>query len=167
MRKVLLLLLAATAIVYILIFVPFGKPDFVGYVYQVAEVTDQTIIIGEDKGDGMNVLISPGATSISVGSKVKVYYKVDSIKERFPTSEKARLLPAKQNKEEKKAIQTLFRHISTQYERNFYPEIVTITSKDQEWVIVVNELNMDDTDRHQQTHTYIIYKKDDQISQLE
>lgn len=157
MRKLLLfLLLAITVIVCILIFVPFGKADFVGYVYQVDKVNDQTIIIYENNGAGMNVLIHQGATRRSIGSKVKVYYKDEGINAVFPHQAKVRLWSAKQNNEEKKAVQILFHYFSSQYERNFYPEILKTTSNEQEWTIVVNERNMETIENSDQTHTYIV-----------
>lgn len=132
------------------------EPDFVGYIF--AKDDNRTVIVGTTDQEPPLVLIKEGKNKLDIGSKVEVRYKEDAIDSTFPSQAPASLSEIDIPEPAKKILKYLFEDMFEKNGENYYPIILNVEEKPDEWVVTTKEFYSRREGDTFQKATYMISK---------
>lgn len=138
-----------------------SEPDFIGYIF--SKDNNSTVVVGTQDNEPPDVLITKG-NKLEVGSKVEVRNKEDGVADTFPHNAPSTLSEIKVSSEEKETLKLLLEDMYKKQGNNFYPVILKVEEKTNEWVIKTKEYYLKLEGETYKTATYSISKADSNIT---
>ncbi|SDW22625.1 hypothetical protein [Paenibacillus sp. CF384] len=113
------------------------EPDFIGYIF--TKGNNKTVVVGTKDKQPPDVIIKKGESKLEVGTKVEVRYKEDGVSDVFPSNAPVTLSEVKVTNEEKEMLKHLFEDMYNKNGQDYYPVILGIEEKTNEWVVTLKE----------------------------
>jgi hypothetical protein len=138
------------------------EPDFIGYIFTKDQ--DSTVIVGTKDKEPPDVLIKEGSIRLAIGSKVEVRYKDDAVFDTFPSNAPSSFSEIKVKKSEKTMLKLLFEDMYKKQGHNYYPVILNVKEKSNEWVVTTKEYYNKIEGESYKKATYLIAKDSNKIT---